>query len=68
MIYLGKKIKKLKGIWSLTGTTLIIDADDFDRLKFGPKTIPLEFINNDVLFSTQKDYKTVYWMFTRINK
>ena len=68
MVYYGKEIKKLKGAWSLTGTTLEIDADDFERLKIGAKTIPLEFINNDVLFSAQKDYKTVYWLFTRLKK
>jgi hypothetical protein len=27
MVYYGKEIKKLKGAWSLTGTTLEIDAD-----------------------------------------
>lgn len=68
MIYHGKEIKKIKGVWSLTGTTLEIDANDFERLKSGPKTIPLEFINNDVLFSAQNDYKTIYWMFTRLKK
>ncbi len=66
MAYYGKEIKKLKGVWSLTGITLEIDADDIEGLKFGSHTIPLEFINNDVLFSAQKDYKTVYWMFTRL--
>jgi hypothetical protein len=68
MVSNGKEIKKLKGVWTLTGTTLEIDADDFERLKIGSKTIPLEFINKDVLFSAQKDYKTVYWLFTRLKK
>lgn len=68
MVYYGKEIRKLKGVWSLAGKTLEIDADDFEKLKIGAKTIPFEFINNDVLYSVQKDYKIVYWLFTRLKK
>jgi hypothetical protein len=68
MTYYGKDIKKLKGVWKLKGTTLEIDPDDFDKLKIYPKTIPLEFINNDVLFSVQKDWETAYWLFVRLKK
>lgn len=66
MVSNGKKIKKLRGKWTLTGTTLEIDANDFDNVKILPKTIEIEILNPELFFSAQKDYKTVYWLFSRI--
>lgn len=66
MISNGKKIKKLRGKWTLTGTTLVIDANDLENIKILPKTIEIEIVNAGLFFSAQTDYTTVYWLFSRM--
>lgn len=66
MVSNGKKIKKLRGEWTLTGTTLEIDAYDLENIRILLKTIEIEILNSELFFSAQKDYKTVYWLFSRI--
>lgn len=66
MVSNGKNIKKLRGTWTLTGTTLVMDADDLKNLKILPQTIEVEVLNSETFFSAQEDYRTVYWLFRRM--
>lgn len=65
IIYFGKKINKRKGAWTMEGTTLQLDNIDGEKVGLGSWTVEIQMINEDLFYSPQKDYKTVYWLFRR---
>lgn len=54
-----------KGKWNLNGDVLTLDMDDFEYVKYNPKSINISVLNASTFYSPQADYKTFYWVFRR---
>lgn len=67
MVVNGKAISKLKGEWSLKGSSLEIRTYSVGNISINAKKIEIKQLDKNKFYSPQPDWKTVYWLFIREN-